>query len=349
MSVRGFGCIVKSRIRKCFFHGYRLCAAELAPSRGRRLYYLARSMAKQLHLPGPYLAKIPPEPGAGGGSWNRFADLKGASMARSAQEVTVGEVVEPWRAPAPCMAVSWALGLRPGQSLSPAFRLEPSEAQMGASMTEGLHPGSAAPQQAQQAPGSGARAGLDGSGGAMVQGNRGGRWLWMAAGRWLRSSSWPSGLGEGRAASRRCHRGWETDPAVWGRSFRGNTQSWRGGPGYGDGRPRLRCRPYKWGGLARRRREVRSSSIAGLAGGATVEQRDIPVGSNCHEPNTMAIRLTSQAFWRPCPARRHRRGQALSYQELKTYVCAQCPYAASSLGSGKTVLPFTAEGDRRAV
>ena len=71
--------------------GYALQTLAALPEDGG--YYLARSMAKQLHLPGPYLAKILQNLVQAGILESVRGPKGGFRMARSAQEVTVGEVV----------------------------------------------------------------------------------------------------------------------------------------------------------------------------------------------------------------------------------------------------------------
>ena len=135
---------------------------------------------------------------------------------------------------------------------------------------------------------------------------------------------------------------WETDPALWGRNFPRQYQSWlrtqespREDIGYGPGRS-------KWGGL---RPEQRDPGAAFLYAGYSLSRdsegmpragkagasRHPAVCLDCHDPKTMALRVSRQAF----VAAMTRRGVDVaraSRQSLRTYVCAQCHVTHSVFG-----------------
>jgi formate-dependent nitrite reductase cytochrome c552 subunit len=179
--------------------------------------------------------------------------------------------------------------------------------------------------------------------------NRGGRWVWVAVsavvmilvlafldrGKDINPAATPLGA-------------WETDPAVWGRSFPREYQSWRQARdpatidiGHGPGRT-------KWGGSGRPRR-ASSQLFAGYSfasqGTEISEPSGHPVGCQaCHDPKTMALRLSQPVFLDALTQRRIDPA-GLSPQTLKSYVCAQC-HATRFLGwqDGQPTIPFTAEG-----
>lgn len=72
--------------------GYALQTLAALPEDGS--YYLARSMAKQLNLPGPYLAKILQNLVQAGILESVRGPKGGFRLAKPAQAMTVGEVVE---------------------------------------------------------------------------------------------------------------------------------------------------------------------------------------------------------------------------------------------------------------
>jgi Rrf2 family transcriptional regulator, iron-sulfur cluster assembly transcription factor len=72
--------------------GYALQTLAALPEDGG--YYLARSMAKQLQLPGPYLAKILQNLVQAGILESVRGPKGGFRLAKPAQDVTVGEVVD---------------------------------------------------------------------------------------------------------------------------------------------------------------------------------------------------------------------------------------------------------------
>ena len=72
--------------------GYALQTLAALPDDGG--YYLARSLAKQLNLPGPYLAKILQNLVQAGILESVRGPKGGFRLARSAQSVTVGAIVE---------------------------------------------------------------------------------------------------------------------------------------------------------------------------------------------------------------------------------------------------------------
>ena len=72
--------------------GYALQTLSAFPEDGS--YYLARSMAKQLNLPGPYLAKILQSLVQAGILESVRGPKGGFRLAKTANQITVGEVVE---------------------------------------------------------------------------------------------------------------------------------------------------------------------------------------------------------------------------------------------------------------
>ncbi len=185
--------------------------------------------------------------------------------------------------------------------------------------------------------------------------NRGGRWVWIAAGAvvmilvlafqdWRRDEKRPviaiPSIGE-----------WETDPALWGRSFPREYRSWlqardpaAADIGHGPGRT-------KWGGPERQLRYpiqlFSGYSFAASSSKSTLvtEQSRHPVGcQGCHDPKTMDLRLSQPAFLEALSARGVDPAR-LSHQEMKSYVCAQCHVTRFlRREDGKVRIPLTAEG-----
>lgn len=77
--------------------GYALQTLAAFPEDGR--YYLARSMAKQLDLPGPYLAKILQTLVQAGILESVRGPRGGFRLAKAAQAITVGEVIDALEGP----------------------------------------------------------------------------------------------------------------------------------------------------------------------------------------------------------------------------------------------------------
>jgi nitrite reductase (cytochrome c-552) len=179
--------------------------------------------------------------------------------------------------------------------------------------------------------------------------NRGGRWVWVtvsAVVMILVLTFLDRGKDVNRAAT--SLDAWETDPAVWGRSFPREYQSWLQARdpatidiGHGPGRT-------KWGSSERPQRDS-AQLFAGYSfaspGTEVSEPSGHPVGCQaCHDPKTMALRPSQPAFL-DALALRGLDPAGLSHQTLQSYVCAQC-HATRFLGwqEGQPMIPFTAEG-----
>ena len=181
----------------------------------------------------------------------------------------------------------------------------------------------------------------------MELGNRGGRWVWIAAGAVvmiLILAFLDRGKSERRLATATTTIGeWETDPAVWGRSFPREYHSWlqardpaTADIGYGPGHT-------KWGGPERFQRDpIQLFAGYSLASTSTVALAPArhPVSCQvCHAPKTMELRLTQPAFLEAL-AKRSIDPARLSHQDMKSYVCAQCHVARN----GRSPIPLTAAG-----
>lgn len=115
--------------------GYALQTLAVLPEDGS--YYLARSMAKQLQLPGPYLAKILQNLVQAGILESVRGPKGGFRLARPAQAVTVGEVVEALEGP--CSLQGCVMGFSncgPENPCPMHSAWSQVKAQMGASMTQ---------------------------------------------------------------------------------------------------------------------------------------------------------------------------------------------------------------------
>jgi len=118
---------------------------------------------------------------------------------------------------------------------------------------------------------------------------------------------------------------WETDPAVWGRGFPRQYQSWlesqessRADIGYGPGRT-------KWGGDRSTDPEA-ALLFAGYA--RSKDHQGLPsrhpaVCQDCHDPRSLGLRISRKPFLEAMGRRGIDVGKA-THQELRTYVCAQC-------------------------
>jgi Rrf2 family iron-sulfur cluster assembly transcriptional regulator len=115
--------------------GYALQTLAVLPEDGS--YYLARSLAKQLQLPGPYLAKILQNLVQAGILESVRGPKGGFRMARPAQAVTVGEVVVALEGA--CSQQGCVMGFSycgPDNPCPMHDAWSQVKAQMGASMTE---------------------------------------------------------------------------------------------------------------------------------------------------------------------------------------------------------------------
>lgn len=156
----------------------------------------------------------------------------------------------------------------------------------------------------------------------MEQFNRGGRWAWIALGAVAMVFALAF-LDRGKAEQLRTSATttigeWETDPAVWGRSFPREYHSWRLGRDPADLGP----------GRTKRGGQLREASrlFAGFSLASAAEPKDLrhPIGCQaCHDPRTMELRLSQPSFLEAL-ARQGTAPGLLSRQDLKSYVCAQC-------------------------
>jgi nitrite reductase (cytochrome c-552) len=130
---------------------------------------------------------------------------------------------------------------------------------------------------------------------------------------------------------------WETDPALWGRNHPRQYQSWlrsqepsKAEIGFGPGRT-------KWGG---QRQEPRTPEGNLLIEGSSRSRdpkggflRHPAVCLDCHDPRTLALRISRRPF-QEAMARRGIDVAMASRQEMRTYVCAQCHVASIPAGPG---------------
>jgi len=135
---------------------------------------------------------------------------------------------------------------------------------------------------------------------------------------------------------------WEED---WSRRYPREHESWRQARdaaasdiGHGPGRT-------KWGEAEHRGREPRSlfAGFAFAAADAPRQARHPVACRTCHDPETLALRVTQPGFLEALVARGGDPVR-LSRKDLATYVCAQC-HVASFPGEedGQTRIPFTAD------
>ena len=177
------------------------------------------------------------------------------------------------------------------------------------------------------------------------------RWAWVFVTAALTAFAFgalASSIGERRAENLRPIQTplgeWDTDPAVWGRSFPREYHSWLGIPedrkadiGYGTGKT-------KWGGD--RNPLDRTPSTGALYTGTSIAgtpgQIKHPIScANCHDPKTLELRVSQPAFLEAM-TKRGLETSKVSHQEMRTYVCAQC-HATSSLGKedGRQMIPWS--------
>ncbi len=115
--------------------GYALQTLAVLPEDGS--YYLARSMAKQLDLPGPYLAKILQNLVQAGILESVRGPKGGFRLARPAQAVTVGEVVAALEGPGSLQGCVMGFPNCGPENPCPMHSAwSQVKAQMGASMTQ---------------------------------------------------------------------------------------------------------------------------------------------------------------------------------------------------------------------
>lgn len=113
------------------------------------------------------------------------------------------------------------------------------------------------------------------------------------------------------------HEAWETDPALWGRQHPRQYGTWKQEPSAKAARP---LEPGLFAGYG-----------AGADGAEPASSAHPVACQTCHDPATMALRVTRPAFLQALakqgldPARMER-------SELRTYVCAQCHSIPSAKG-----------------